>query len=259
MEVCVDSLESALNAFEGKAARIELCSSLGEGGLTPTYGLYKSIQKHLEKIDIERNFKINCMIRCRPGDFNYSDTEIETMFEDAKKFVELGVDGLVFGALDPRGNVDETLARDFLMLIPKDIKTTFHRAFDVCCNWRTAYGQLESLGFNKLLTSGQKKTALEGRSVIRELVEMSQRSEQAVKIIAGCGINALNLEAILKETKCEEFHASCRTLKNSKMLFKNDEISMGSNAIDEYSISFASKEKVKELVDIFNKFNSHHI
>lgn len=93
MEVCVDTLESALNAFHGGAQRIELCSSLNEGGLTPTYGLFKSIRNHLEKLDPQRRFKINSMIRLRAGDFNYSDSEMETMMEDAKKLIELETDG----------------------------------------------------------------------------------------------------------------------------------------------------------------------
>ena len=93
MEVCVDTLESALNAFYGQAKRIELCSSLNEGGLTPTYGLFKSIRNHLDKIDPEHHFKINCMIRLRAGDFNYTDSEMESMMEDAKKFIELDTDG----------------------------------------------------------------------------------------------------------------------------------------------------------------------
>jgi len=93
MEVCVDSLESALNAFHGQAKRIELCSSLNEGGLTPTYGLFKSIRNHLDQIDPQRDFKINCMIRSRGGDFNYSDSEMENMMEDAKKFIEMDADG----------------------------------------------------------------------------------------------------------------------------------------------------------------------
>lgn len=94
MEVCVDTLESALNAFHGQACRIELCSSLNEGGLTPTYGLFKSIRSHLDRLDPERRFKINCMIRLRAGDFNYTDTEMETMMEDAKKLIELDTDGI---------------------------------------------------------------------------------------------------------------------------------------------------------------------
>ena len=93
MEVCVDSLESAIVAFEGGANRIELCSSLDEGGLTPTVGTYKCIKKH---IPIDSKFKVFCMIRPRAGDFLYSDNEIECMEEEIKQFIELEVDGNQF-------------------------------------------------------------------------------------------------------------------------------------------------------------------
>ena len=96
MEVCVDSLKSAVAAFEGGANRIELCSSLNEGGLTPTVGLYKAIRKAIPKSD---QFKIFCMIRPRAGDFLYNESEIACMKEDISVFVELECDGLVFGAL----------------------------------------------------------------------------------------------------------------------------------------------------------------
>jgi copper homeostasis protein len=256
MEVCVDSLESAMNAFEGRANRIELCSSLNEGGLTPSYGLFKSIKTYLDKRDPDKKFAINCMIRCRSGDFNYTDSELETMFEDVKKFIELDVDGLVFGALDVHGLVDQVAARQFIKLLPVNIGTTFHRAFDVSADWREAYGALEDVGFQKLLTSGQKKTAYEGMSVIRELVLASENKNlnHGVKIIAGCGINSSNLAEILRETKCHEFHASCRSVRQSKMVFRNDQISMGASGSNEYEIFFSDKQKVNQLVNIYNEF-----
>ena len=101
MEVCVDSLESVVAAYEGGADRIELCSSLNEGGLTPSIGLLKRVKAYLNSLENRRSFGVHCMLRCRVGDFCYSDYEIETMLEDMKQFLEVGVDGLVFGALTP--------------------------------------------------------------------------------------------------------------------------------------------------------------
>jgi copper homeostasis protein len=166
MEVCVESLESAINAFGGGAMRVELCSSLSEGGLTPSLGLYKSIKKYLIENDL--NGQINCMIRCRGGDFLYSDSEMSTMLEDVAGFVELDeslrCDGLVFGALDEQGNIDEAASGQFMNGIPPGLmKTTFHRAFDVCSNWEHGFRTIGELGFDKLLTSGQKNTAFEGK------------------------------------------------------------------------------------------------
>lgn len=177
MEVCVDSLESAIAAFEGGANRIELCSSLNEGGLTPSVGLYRSIRKNIPQ---STGFKIFCMIRPRSGDFLYSDSEIDCMEEDIKEFIELKADGLVFGAVTPEGLVDEEVMRELLTLIPplKGISTTFHRAFDMCSNdWQTSLDIVRRLGFTRLLTSGQEKNAFEGRKRIREYVEYIQQHE----------------------------------------------------------------------------------
>lgn len=250
MEVCVDSFESVINAFEGGADRIELCSSLNEGGLTPTYGLFKAAKGYLHQVDKEGEFKIYSMIRCRPGDFNYNDMEMETMEEDLKKLIELGTDGIVFGALDPYGNVDEVISKQFLHQIPNGIGKTFHRAFDVCSNWKKSFENIESLGFDKLLTSGLSNNAYDGRWIIKELVDISKK----LAIVAGAGINCTNLESILKDTSVKEFHSSCRSLRNSTMIHRNHQINMGSQAYDEFSISLADKQKVKELKEIFNKF-----
>jgi len=248
MEVCVDSLESVINAYEGNADRIELCSSLNEGGLTPTYGLLKSVKKYLS--NKERNFGIFCMIRCRAGDFCYSDNEIDTMIEDLNKFIELEVDGLVFGALDSSGIVDESVIKQLLQLIPatSKIETTFHRAFDVCSDWNKCFQQIKSLGFTRLLTSGQKKTAFEGRDLIAHLVR-----DSSIIILPGAGINSSNLEQLISETKCKEFHASCRSSRDSLMVFRNKNVPMGSDLETEFIINYTDKKKVKELSDIFRR------
>ena len=260
MEVCVDSLYSVQNAYEGNANRIELCSSLGEGGLTPTCGLFKSIKKYLNKKreqNESRIMNIHCMIRCRPGDFNYSDQEIESMSEDIKNFVELGANGLVFGGLTPDGSIDEDLMNDFIKLIPSNVKKTYHRAFDVCANWEDSFEKIQNLGFDYLLTSGQKKTAFEGRDLIARLIRISEESSDKnnkIIVMPGCGINRNNLKQILEVTKCKEFHASCSSTMESKMIFRNNDIPMGSNQLEEFSIKYTDKNKVNELSDIYRKF-----
>lgn len=168
--------------------------------------------------------------------------------------------GLVFGALKPEGDIDEVLVSEFCKLTPTKVTKTFHRAFDVCRDWRTAYEQLGALGFDTLLTSGQKKTAMEGRELIAELVSLSRRddtgqsSHRRVKILPGSGINASNLEAILSSTRCEEFHASCRVTRPSGMTYRNAQVPMGSSSIDEFAIFVSDQDKIKQLVDIYNKF-----
>lgn len=250
MEVCVDSLQSVIAAYEGGANRIELCSSLNEGGLTPSVGLLKSIRNYFKSKELV-SLPINCMIRSRVGDFLYSDTELETMLEDLKQFVEMEVDGIVFGALTVDGLIDTNINKEFLSYVPYNIKKTFHRAFDVCSDWRSSFEQISNLGFDSLLTSGQKRTAYEGRELIRTLVENRSQLANKVNIIAGAGVNASNLSSILIETNCDEFHASCRSTFKSQMVFRNTKISMGSPLIDEFETKSTDKLLVKQLVDIF--------
>ncbi len=238
-------------AFNGGASRIELCSSLNEGGLTPTVGLFKCIRKKTIS-----TFKIFGMIRPRSGDFLYNDSEVECMCEDIKQFVELEVDGLVFGALTEHALPDECVLRQFKKLIPNNIETTFHRAFDVCSDWQQSLATIQSVGFNRILTSGQKKTAYEGRKMIRTLVEKcAMNRDSPLTILPGCGINSENLEATLTETKCREFHASCRSSRPSKMLFNNPNVSMANESPDaESTIDFTDIQKVQRLKSIYDKY-----
>jgi copper homeostasis protein len=246
MEVCVDSLESAIAAYKGGANRIELCSSLNEGGLTPSLGLYQCIRRKIP------NFKIFCMIRPRSGDFLYNDYEIDCMEEDFKQFIELEADGLVFGGLTAEGLVDEQLMKQFLNLIPiqSSIQTTFHRAFDMCADWKASLDIIKRLGFSRLLTSGQDKTAFEGRKRICEYVDYLKN--ESLIVLPGAGITADNLEVILRETKCKEFHASCRSSRSSKMIYRNTKISMGTPGVDEYEEKFTDIYRVKNLAEGFN-------
>jgi copper homeostasis protein len=279
MEVCVESLESAINAFRGGASRIELCSSLSEGGLTPTLGLYKSIKKFLRANDPESRMQINCMIRCRGGDFLYSDSEMETMLTEVAGFVELDedlkCDGLVFGALDAQGNVDEAICAEFMRAIPSQMfKTTFHRAFDVCAEWEHSFRTIERLGFDKLLTSGQKKTAFEGQKskldtcsvneskfrmdfffgiLGRDLIAKLVGLGSSVGVIAGAGVTGQNLEQILRESRCGEFHASCRVERQSRMVFRRTDTPMGASHHDEFTIKYTCPNRVAQMVVIYNR------
>lgn len=263
MEVCVDSLCSAQNAFVGGANRIELCASLNEGGLTPSLGLFKAVRNFLREEETntknkdkgnEQEFKVHCMIRPRAGDFVYSESECETMSEDIKVFLEQEdkCDGLVFGALDAEsGNVDEDMMSEFMKLCGKSNKkkTTFHRAFDVSADWRFSFEKICSLGFDSLLTSGQEATAWQGRELIAKLVKLSTSSN--LTVMCGSGVNVTNCVELLDATKCVEFHSSCSSVFSSKKKIKTSSttISMGSN--DELTVKFTDTDKVKKLADIF--------
>ena len=156
-----------------------------------------------------------------------------------------------------KGLVDETVCREFLK--SSKSRTTFHRAFDVSSDWQACIQQIQSLGFDKLLTSGLERTAYEGRHVIAQLVSLSEQAKLAnqhsVGVIAGAGVNSQNLADILDQTKCPEFHASCRVATPSQMLFKNASISMGSseNPLDDYYVRNTSRDRVSELVNIYRR------
>jgi copper homeostasis protein len=251
MEVCVDSFESALAAVEGGAQRIELCSSLDQGGLTPSIGLLTLIRRRLPSELI-----IFIMIRCRSGDFIYDDNDITVMEEDIRLFIQSNqrIDGFVLGALSPDGTVDLESLKHLIKSIPKEISLTFHRAFDFLAKWENGIDQLIQLGFQRILTSGQETNAYYGRKCIRQMISYAQNR---IIILPGCGINVTNLEVILRETGAKEFHSSARIRKSSKMVYKNFKktISLNGQNNDEEdnSIQVTDREKVKLMMDIYRK------
>jgi len=245
MEVCVDNFQSALAAHDGGALRIELCSNLNEGGLTPSLGLLNVIQKRLPKL------VIFIMIRCRSGDFVYDDNDLSVMEEEIKLFSKCNVDGYVFGALCPDGTIDINALKRLLLHIPTNKSLTFHRAFDFVSNWKHSIDQLCELGFNRILTSGQETNAYYGRKLIRQMIDYNR----SILIMPGSGINIGNLETILLETGAQEFHASARTKIVSTMVYKNynKQIKMSNNEDQDNSIQVTDKEKVKLMSEIYNK------
>ena len=154
-EICANSVESCLAAQEGGADRVELCAGIPEGGTTPSHGDIVTARRLLNTT------KLHVIIRPRGGDFTYSDLEMDIMAADIDACREAGVDGVVFGCLTPEGDIDlDKNAK--LMAHVGQMAATFHRAFDRCRNPLDALGQLEQLGFNRVLTSGQQKTAEKG-------------------------------------------------------------------------------------------------
>ena len=248
MEACVDSVESAVNAEAGGAVRLEICSSLAEGGLTPSSGLVTVI---MDSVCIP----CNVLIRPRAGDFVYSDLEMRIMEYDMETMISLGVNGLVFGCLDVEGNIDQDNARrlvTFARSKKSDISLTFHRAIDMTRDILSSARTVVNLGFHRILTSGGEQSARAGVDIIRELV---REVGQDIIIMPGAGINANNLQEILSKTNCPEFHASAREVKQSEMKYQNESCSMGSNG-EEYRTMITSVKKVQTLVKIFLDFSS---
>lgn len=240
MEVCVDSLESALNAEKGGATRLELCSSLMEGGLTPSIGMLRKVK---EKVQIP----VFAMIRPRAGDFLYTDLELEVMKADITCCKENRADGIVFGILSRDGKVDEQRCKDMIGLA-RPLPVTFHRAFDMTADYKSSLGTLIRLGFERVLTSGQDISALDGLPVICELVALA---EDRIIIVPAGGITDRNIERILEGSGAREFHCSARKTHDSAMTFRNHRTKLsGSVSIPDYLHSYADEKTVRSILEI---------
>jgi len=208
LEIAANSLASALAAQEAGAGRIELCASLGEGGLTPSYATIALARERLR-------IPLYVLIRPRTGDFLYSDLEIETMLGDIEACARLGCDGVVIGALDADGDVAIQTCRT-LIAAAGPLGATFHRAFDLTREPLRALEAIVALGFERVLTSGQHSTALEGAEVIHALVD---QAAQRIVIMPGAGVDADNIATLKAETGATEFHASAKRTLGTGMRY----------------------------------------
>lgn len=235
LEICVDSVESALAAQAGGADRIELCSSLFEGGLTPSAGLLEIARERL-------TIQIAAMIRPRAGDFCYSDDEFDVMQADLVMAKELGADVAVLGLLNPDGSIDvKRTAR--LIELARPLPVTFHRAFDMASDPYRSLDTLLELGVDRVLTSGQERSAVEGMDLIKELVNIAG---SRLVVMPGGGVTERNLQKILKYTGAKEIHGSASGSRESRMNFRNHRIVMGGQLNPpEYSIKIANQDRVR--------------
>ncbi|MEM7582205.1 MAG: copper homeostasis protein CutC [Acidobacteriota bacterium] len=238
VEVCLDSADAAVAAQRGGADRVELCDNLIEGGTTPSAGMITAARR---SIDIG----LQVMIRPRGGDFCYSPLELDAMMHDIAVAQDLGADGVVLGVLRPDGTVDrETCAR--LIEASRPLSVTFHRAFDMTRDPLAALDTLIELGVDRLLTSGQEPSVLEGTELIRELVT---RAGDRLTVMPGCGITARNLRRILAETGAREIHVVATDSAESSMEYRNQRVFMGTELRSpEYHRTVTSAAGVRELV-----------
>ncbi|MFZ8018599.1 copper homeostasis protein CutC [Fusobacterium watanabei] len=194
-EACVESFEKALEAQNNGADRIELCENLSVGGTTPSYGTVKIC---LEKL----NIPIFPMIRARGGNFVYSKDEIEIMKEDIKVFKDLGVKGVVLGCLTSDNKIDLELTKTLVNLAyPMEI--TFHKAIDEISNPLDYIEDLVNIGIKRILTSGGKATALEGKDLINEMIK---KSNGRLKIVVAGKVTKENLNELSNLISADEFH-----------------------------------------------------
>ena len=236
LEICTGSYNSIWAAVQGGADRVELCSGLDEGGLTPSSGLLKAACQipHIAK---------HVLIRPRGGDFLYTKNEKAIILDDIYHAKELGVDGVVVGSLTADGNIDLPFLKE-CMLAAQGLHVTFHRAFDLCKNPFTALEDIKNAGCDRILTSGQASTAEQGIELLRQLV-LSAGHE--VIIMPGCGVSPSNAAKILKETGATEIHASARSICKSKMNFRIQGVEMGKADVDEYTIKETNREIVESI------------
>lgn len=208
LEICVDAVESAIAAQAGGADRVELCANLNEDGTTPSAGMIALARQSLQ-------IGLHVMIRPRGGDFVYSEVEFTIMQKDIAVAKELGVDGVVFGILKTDRTLDVARTRR-LVELARPLAVTFHRAFDVVAEPQGALEELLSLRIDRLLTSGQAKTAPQGLPVISRLV---QQAAGRIKIMPACGINSQNIRHLINKSGVSDIHVgSAVTTVNSEFL-----------------------------------------
>jgi copper homeostasis protein len=244
LEICAGSLYSALAAQAGGAHRIELCDNLDEGGTTPSPGTIRQAVNLL-------NIPVFVLIRPRAGDFLYSKEEFESMRDDIRFCKEHGAEGVVLGILKEDGSVDVERT-DELVQLARPMQVTFHRAFDLAADPFRALEDIIGLGIERVLTSGQAATAIEGAALIKELI---YRSAGRISIMPGSGINEYNVMEIIKLTGAGEIHASLRGPVKSGMRFQNDALNMGKTGIDEYSRQETDPARVREMINQLGAFS----
>lgn len=248
LEACVDSYQSALNAFNGGADRLELCSNLIIGGTTPSLELFKKIKKNLD-------IKINVLIRPRFGDFLYTKDEFEIIKNEIKEFKKLGANGIVFGALKEDGHLDTQKIKEILQ-ISENMEFTLHRAFDVCKEPLNALKDCIDLNINTILTSGQENNCVLGKNLLKELVE---KADGKIDILIGAGVSYSNIEEIAKYTKAKSFHLSGKIEKDSLMQYRKENVNMGLKNLSEYIIWETSEENIRKTKEILNKLERENI
>ncbi|OUJ71387.1 copper homeostasis protein CutC [Hymenobacter crusticola] len=199
LEICANSVQSARAAQQGGAQRIELCQNLEQGGITPSYGLIQRVQAVL-------TIPAFVLIRPRPGGFCYDADEQALMLADVAACRDLGCAGVVLGALNAAGQIDEACCQA-LIAAAGSMQITFHRAFDVCPDQARALETIIDLGCHRVLTSGGHPSAVAGQEQLARLV---RQAAGRLSIMPGAGITPLNARALAEHTGAHEFHTSAK-------------------------------------------------
>lgn len=243
LEACVDSIESALSAQAGGADRVELCDNLLEGGTTPSAGLIALCCARLE-------IPVHVLIRPRGGDFVYSELELEVMRRDIAVARECGARGVVFGMLLPDGSIDLPHTRA-LIGAARPLAVTFHRAFDFTADPDQALDDLIALGVDRLLTSGQAASAIEGTGILARLV---QRAAGRIVIAAGGGLSEENVLAVIERTGVPEVHVRATALLESTVAYRPTHLTLLKQPLpNQYDRAVTDPERIRRLVLLLGK------
>lgn len=236
LECCVDSVESAIEAEKGGANRIELCSALVIGGLSPSKALF-------EKVKEQVNIKIHVLLRPRFGDFCYTDFEHEIIKKEIKMFKELGADGVVIGTLKTDGSLNLEQMKE-LVEEAEGMSITLHRAFDMCADPFRTLEEVKELGIHTILTSGQKNSCIDGKDLLGQLIKKANRE---VDILIGGGVDVSVIPALYESTGATSYHMSGKVTLDSEMQYRKEDMSMGVASMSEYQIWRTSAERVSQV------------
>lgn len=237
IEVCVEGPDAAMAAARGGADRVELCAGLLEGGLTPSPGVVRAVVAEL-------SIPVMAMVRPRGGDFLYTDREYAAMRDDVVAMREAGAAGVVFGCLTPDGDIDAARTAALVALV-RPLGVTVHRAFDMTRDPAAALEALIACGVDRVLTSGQRPTAIAGLPMLRRLV-----AQAAGRIgVMACGDLGPDTVAQVRDAGLTELHFAAPREIPSGMRWRNPEIGMGGTALDrEYSITITDWQRVRAVV-----------
>lgn len=240
IEVCANSVQSALNAQTAGAHRVELCGNLWEAGTTPSHGVIKKARELLE-IDVF------VLIRPRGGDFVYSNLELEVMKEDIQACKAMGVNGIVSGALHPDNTIDMDKTQQ-LIACSKPLPFTFHRAFDLTPDLSQLLNTLITLGAQRVLTSGGQNKAANACTTLAQLHQLAQ---DKIIVLPGGGINQSNIQDLVA-TGCVEFHLTGNAPKESPAQPHHLRLN-GTTDIPECSYLESSVQRLKAVVDLLQQ------